>query len=67
MQNRLSARQDDDMCDTTYLRARARDLRAAAETARDPDIVSALRQIAWDFDSEAEREETRVSNPGAGH
>jgi hypothetical protein len=53
-----------DMHDVGYLRARAGYLRAAASTSRDPEIARALREVAGDFDTEAQLEETRHS---AGH
>lgn len=51
---------DGDMHDASYLRARAQHLRAAAATARDPEIARALRQVAGDFDREAAQEETEA-------
>lgn len=48
---------DGDMNDAAYLRARANHLRAAAASARDPEIARALRQVAGDFEHEASREE----------
>jgi hypothetical protein len=48
---------DHDMQDVGYLRARAHHLRAAAASSRDPEIARALREVAGDFDSEAQREE----------
>ena len=65
MANRSSASHeishDHDMHDVGYLRARADYLRAAASTSRDPEIALALREVAGDFDTEAQREETRHS------
>jgi len=52
------------MHDVNYLRARAMHLRAAAATSRDPEIARALREVAGDFDHEAQREVARHS---AGH
>lgn len=52
------------MHDVDYLRARAVQLRAAAATSRDPEITRALREIAGDFDNEAQREAAQHS---AGH
>ena len=47
------------MEDIGYLRARARDLRSAAATSRDPEIARALQEVAGDFDNEARREEAQ--------
>lgn len=55
---------DGDMHDAAYLRARAQHLRAAAATARDPEVARALRQIAGDFDNEASREEAEAGKNG---
>lgn len=41
------------MNEIAYLRARAAELRVAAETARDPAVVWALREVAAEFDYEA--------------
>jgi hypothetical protein len=54
-------RHDHDMHDVDYLRSRADHLRAAASTSRDPEIARALREVAGDFDTEAQREEARHS------
>ena len=56
---------DQGMSDVDYLRGRARDLRSAAATARDPEITRALREVADDFESEAQREEVRQSDTAA--
>ncbi len=50
---------DHDMGDVGYLRARAHHLRSAAATSRDPEIARALREVAGDFDHEAQREAAR--------
>jgi len=42
------------MNEIAYLRARANELRAAAETARDPAVVCALNDVAAEFDHEAD-------------
>ena len=54
------------MRDVGYLRARAMHLRAAAATSRDPEIARALREIAGDFDNEAQREAARHSASHSG-
>ena len=41
------------MSDIAYLRARAEELRAVAETARDPGTAMALRDVAAEFEHEA--------------
>lgn len=41
------------MSEIAYLRARAVELRNAAETARDPAVVRALKEVAAEFDHEA--------------
>jgi hypothetical protein len=65
MSNGQSASRPDidghEMHDVDYLRARAMHLREAAATSRDPEIARALREVAGDFDSEAQREAARHS------
>ncbi len=41
------------MNDIVYLRARAEELRLVAETAHDPGIAQALRDVAAEFEHEA--------------
>jgi hypothetical protein len=59
----------DSMHDVTYLRARAEYLRDAAATSRDPEIARALREVAGDFEREAQREDARrfFGAPPSGH
>ena len=42
------------MTEIAYLRARAEELRVVAETARDPAVVRALKDVAAEFEYEAD-------------
>lgn len=54
---------EQDVHGASYLRARAHHLRVTAATSRDPEIARALREVAGDFDAEAQREEVRHAGP----
>ena len=51
------------MNEIDYLRHRADELRAASETAHDPDVVRALQDVAAEFDQEAQIE--AAQQPGS--
>lgn len=52
------------MTDISHLRARAEELRAAARTATDPDVVDALQEVAAAFEREAQDEAVWQALPG---